>query len=677
MTTVLGIDVGGTFTDLFFLDEATGQVRISKASTTPRDLTTGLFNGLEALGVAPGEIDLFIHGTTIATNALIERKGGRCGLITTAGFRDILELGRRERPHVYGMGGLQDPLIPRDLRFEVTERLDAHGEIVMPLDEATVMVAADALDAEGIDTVVVCFLHSYANAAHERRTKELLLARHPDWLVNLSSDLLPELYEFERTSTATIHTYVQRMVTRYVDALKQRLETAGYRNDVLFVQSNGGIMSSAAAAARPANLALSGPAAGVTAATFLAREAGFTNVISADMGGTSFDVCLIPDGRPHMTDQRNIGFRQPLRVSMLDVHAIGAGGGSIARVDGAGLLQVGPESAGADPGPAAYGRGGTQPTVTDAHLVLGRINPAFVLGGKADLRMDRGAALRAVQDHVAGPLGLTPEQGATAIIRIANNKMAGRIRVISVERGFDPRDFALVAFGGAGPLHGAALMQDVGIGRCLVPYYPGVLCALGSVVADVRHDFVRTIMRSLNDTDFIALDATAREITDEGVARISSERVPVDRVDVLLSADMAYEGQRNTLRVPLPATLTLDSVAAAFENTYRQAYRDTLQGLPIQLTSLRVTVLGIRPKLNAGTWARSGGTLADATRGERSIYFGDQYRCTPIFAREALCVGAEIDGPAIVEQSDCTTVIEPGTHARVDRLGNLILETVT
>ncbi len=464
------------------------------------------------------------------------------------------------------------------------------------------------------------------------------------------------------------------MVTLYVASLKQRLANAGYRQDVLFVQSNGGIMSSDAACRRPANLALSGPAAVVTAASYLAGQAGFEDVISADMGGTSFDVCLIPGGRPQMTEQSNLAFRQPLRVAMLDVHAIGAGGGSIARVDRAGLLQVGPDSAGADPGPAAYGRGGMQPTVTDAHVVLGRINPDFVLGGQGGMRMDNAAALRAVERQVARPLGLSPEQAATAIIRLANNSMAGRIRVVSVERGHDPRRFALVAFGGAGPLHGAALMRDVGIGRCIVPYYPGVLCALGSVAADLRHDFVRTMMRRLDDLDFADLNAVAQAMANEGVRVIERDAVTVERVDIMLSADMAYEGQRNTIRVVLPGTLTRQTVTAAFEDAYRREYRKTLDGLAIQLTSLRATILGIRPPLDAGTWVTAGGTLADASRGHRRVFFQDHYRDTPIYRRGGLAVGIEIDGPAIIEQADCTTVIEPVTRGKVDRLGNLIVE---
>jgi len=671
---LLGIDVGGTFTDLFYLDEATGRVSISKASTTPGDLSVGLFDAMGHIGVSAGDIDLFIHGTTMATNAIIERKGARCGLITTLGFRDVLELGRRDRPHLYGLHGVQEPLIPRDLRLEVRERLDHRGEVVEPLDESDVLEAAEILRAKGVEAVVVCFLHSYANPVHERRAKEVLQGFHPGWLITLSAELLPELYEFERLSTAAVHTYLQPMVARYVGALKQRLAEGGFRRDVLFVQSNGGIMSSATACQRPANLARSGPAAGVSAASYLARLAGFDNVISADMGGTSFDVCLIPGGRPRTTEETNLGFRLPLRVSMIDVHTIGAGGGSIAWIDRAGILQVGPESAGADPGPAAYRRGGTRPTVTDANLVLGRINPGFVLGGEHGLKMDPDAASRAIEAEVGKPLGLALEEAATAIIRVANNNMAGRIRVVSVERGHDPRDFALVAFGGAGPLHAAALMKDVGIGRSLIPYYPGVLCALGCVTADVRHDFVRTVMRSLDELDPEGFRAMVRETVADGTRLIQDEGVPVERVDVLLAADMGYEGQRHNIRVTLPPELSPEGITAAFAEAYRSEYKQTLDGLPVRLTTLRVTVLGLRPRLDIGSWVAAGSALTGIPQGRRAVYFDGRYHDTPVYARAALPPGSELAGPAIVEQADCTTVLEPDTTARVDRLGNLILE---
>jgi len=671
---LLGIDVGGTFTDLFLIDEATGEVKISKASTTPGNPAAGLFDAMREIGVAPAEVDLFIHGTTIATNALIERKGAPCGMITTRGFRDVLELGRRDRPHLYGMTGLQDPLIPRDRRLEVPERMSPGGEVMEPLDEAAVLSAGRMLKARGATAVVVCFLHSYANPAHEQRAGELLRSIDPGWVVNLSSELLPQIYEQERFSTATIHTYLQPLVSSYVEALKARLLDAGYRQDVLFVQSSGGIMSSATARQRPANLALSGPAAGVMAASYVASVAGFDNVISADMGGTSFDVCLIPGGRPRTSDQTDLGFRMPLRVSMIDIQTIGAGGGSLARVDRGGLLQVGPESAGAVPGPACYGRGGERPTVTDANLVLGHLGETFSFGGDGGLKMDRAAAARAIEQHVAGPLGLTLEEGARAIVRVANHGMAGRIRAVSIERGYDPRDFALVAYGGAGPMHAAALMKDVGIGRCLIPYYPGVLCALGSAAADVRQDFVRTVMQELRMLDFAAFARLVDELAAEGVHLIEAEGVPVERIDVILAADMGYEGQRHDIRVTLPAALSRESVQQAFDAAYRAQYRQTLPDIGIRLTALRVTVIGVRPRLNIGGWLAQRASGIQARPGRRRVYADGAWHDAEVHRREHLGVGSEITGPAIVEQRDTTTVVDLGTVARVDAHGNLIME---
>jgi N-methylhydantoinase A len=671
---LLGIDVGGTFTDLFYLDEASGDVRIAKASTTPGNQAAGLFDAMRAIGIAPDAVDRFIHGTTIATNALIERKGARCGLLTTRGFRDVLELGRRDRPQLYGMTGLQDPLIPRDLRLEVDERMAPDGTVETPLDEAAVLRAARMLKARGAEAVVVCFLHAYANPAHEQRAAALLREFDPHWLVNQSAELLPQIYEQERFSTAAIHTYLQPLVSRYVDALKSRLADAGYRNDVLFVQSSGGIMSSATARQRPANLALSGPAAGVMAASYVAKVAGFDDVISADMGGTSFDVCLIPAGRPRTSDQAELGFRMPLRVAMIDIQTIGAGGGSIARVDRGGLLQIGPESAGAVPGPAAYGRGGTLPTVTDANLVLGHIGPSFAFGGDGGMKMDREAAVLAIQRHVGEPLGLGVEEAARAIVRVANHGMAGRIRAVSIERGYDPRDFALVAYGGAGPMHAAALMKDVGIGRCVIPYYPGVLCALGSAAADLRRDDVRTVMQDLASLDVDGFARQVAELAAEAARQIEDEGVPVERVDVFPLADMGYEGQRHDIRVALPAALTRESLREAFEDAYRRQYRQTLPGIGIRLTALRLMAIGVRPRPAIGSWLKQREPGIRARPGRRRVYAEGRWHDAAVHRRDDLGVGSEIAGPAIVEQSDTTVVVDIGTAARVDAHGNLILE---
>lgn len=674
MTKLLGIDIGGTFTDLFFIDEKKGTVQIAKSSTTKLRLSEGLFSAMANIDLEAKDVDQFIHGTTIATNALIERKGAVCAMIVTEGFRDVIELGRRDRPHPYGMYGMQAPLIPRDLRYEVNERLNARGEVVQALDVDQVKKIGKILLEQGVEAVVIGFLHSYANPTHEHLAKTILQEINPNWIVNTSSDLLPEYFEFERFSTAAIHTFLQPMVQRYVKDLKIELESAGYKRDVLFVQSNGGIMSSSTACDRPAHLALSGPAAGVTAASYLADLAGYKNVISADMGGTSFDVCLIPDGQPNTTQDALIDFRMPLRVAMIEVNTVGAGGGSIAQVDPGGILQVGPESAGAFPGPVAYGRGGVKPTVTDANLVLGRINPDFVLGGSGGMTMNKQAAYDAISKHIAQPLGLTVENAAYAIIQIANSNMSGRIRLVSVERGFDPRDFTLVAFGGAGPLHAAALMRDVGVGNCLIPFYPGVLCALGSAAADVRHNFIRTIMRNIKEINFTEFKETIASIIKEGQELIQHESIPVNSISVLIEADMAYVGQRHNIRVSLPANLEFINLEKIFKEAYQREYSKSLDHLETRLTTLRITVIGVRPKINASNWLNATGTIESALRGHRPVYFDGQFHDTPLYTRSKLKEGSVLKGPAIVEQEDCTTVIEQGFIARVDHLGNLILE---
>ncbi len=676
MTRLLGIDVGGTFTDLFFLNEETGEIAISKASTTPGNQAVGLFNAMKSANIEPAGIDLLIHGTTIATNALIERRGAKCGLITTRGFRDLLEMGRRDRPHLYGLGGLQKPLLSRDACLEVTERMNAYGEMVTELDEAGVRSVALKLVQKGVQAIVIGFLHSYANPAHERRAAEIVRDACPDVVVNLSSELSPQMFEFERFSTAVIHTYLQPEVSNYVTAMKARLQENGYKNDVLFVQSSGGIMSSAMAKQRPANLALSGPAAGVTAASYIARVAGYENVISADMGGTSFDVCLIPGGRPRTTQQAQIDFRLPLRVSMIDIQTVGAGGGSIAWIDRAGLLQIGPESAGGYPGPAAYGRGGDRPTVTDANLVLGRINPGFVLGGEGGMKMDRDAAARVILRDIGEPLGIDLEQAALAIIQMANNSMAGRTRVVSIEKGYDPRDFALVAYGGAGPLHAGAIMREVGIGRCVIPYYPGVLCALGSAAADLRQDISRTVMQDLDSLDYAEFRTIVDNMVVEGEDLIRGEGVPVERIDVLVSADMSYEGQRHNIRVNLPAKISPQTLREAFDVAYTREYRQTLDSLGVRMTALHMLVVGVRRPLNVASWLKQRKPGIQAKPETRSVYFAGEHFETAIHQRVNLGFGSEIFGPAIIEQTDTTTVVDPGLVACVDEQGNIILTEV-
>ena len=545
MAGIVGIDVGGTFTDLFFSGDAKRPHVILKVPSTPHDPSIGLLNSLKAAGLTADELDAILHGTTIATNAVIERKGARCALITTTGFRDILELGRRDRPNMYGLEGTHEPMVPRDLRFEVSERLDFEGNVLVPLDLDGLRAIGQVLKALEVESVVIAFLHAYANPAHELLARDILAEINPAWELVAATSVVREYYEFERTSTAVVQGYLQPLVARYAKNLARQLSIWGYERDVAIMQSNGGVAPLRQLAERAAYIVRSGPAAGVMAAARLAAEAGFSHIITGDMGGTSFDVAVVINGEPNVAESTNLDFRIPLRLPMIDVHTIGAGGGSIAHLDRGGMLLVGPRSAGAVPGPVAYRRGGTEPTVTDANIVLGRINPASPMNG-TDSTLDVDGARAAVQ-RLAEKMGLGLEQTAEAILAVVNQRMAGRIRLMSIERGLDPRDFALVAFGGAGPLHGGALIREVGISTMLVPLYPGVLCALGCVYADLRYDISQTLEKRLDKLGAGELADIVTRQRQQGQKQIDESQVPVDTTTITHAADMAYAGQIHAL----------------------------------------------------------------------------------------------------------------------------------
>jgi N-methylhydantoinase A len=671
---VVGVDVGGTFTDLFFVDGDDPRPRIVKVPTTSPDPSLGVMDALERAEIDAGGLARFLHGTTIATNALIERRGARCALITTTGFRDILELGRRDRPHVYGLSGKHEPLIARDQRWEVDERIDHRGRVLVALDEQRLRELADALRGEELETIVVCFLHSYVDPAHERRARELLLEAEPHWHVVLSSAVLSEYYEFERTSTAVVQGYLQPLVAGYAARLGERLSGSGFSGEALIMQSNGGLIPASRAGEQASHIVRSGPAAGVIAATRLASEAGFDRVITGDMGGTSFDVAVSLGGELTETDTALLGFRTPVRVPMLDVRTIGAGGGSIAWLDRAGILQVGPRSAGSDPGPVALGRGGTEPTVTDANLVLGRINEARPIGA-GELHLDRA---RRALGELGKALALSVEQAASAVLRVVNARMAGEIRLMTVEQGHDPRELALVCFGGAGPLHGAALLDELQIGVMLLPAAPGVLCAMGCALADVRHDFSQTVERAVpREQDERPgrlqpgeLDAILSAQRQRGEARLRSDDMPLAAVEVRHFADMSYEGQVHRLRVAVERGWDANRLREAFVEHHRREFATDLGDLDVRLVSARTTVLARQPpaRLKHGLPE----SRAPAPRARRAVYF-EEWVQTPVYDREDLLAGAELEGPMIVEQDDTTTVIEPGMHVRVDRLANLVV----
>ncbi len=670
---VVGVDVGGTFTDLFLFDEANFTVRVGKLPSTRGQEALGFAEGITNLAALP-ELSAIVHGTTVGTNALLERKGGRAGLITTAGFRDVLEMRRRDRRQTWGLTGNFIPVIPRDMRVEVRERTLADGSVLEAIDPAELRDAARRLLADGAEALCIVFLNSYANPANERAALAAVRAVWPNPHLAISSDILPEIREFERTSTTALNAVLQPVVGAYLGALDATIRTRGFTGEFLIVQSNGGVMSVETAQRLPVRTALSGPAAGVIAAAHIATEAGFPDVITGDIGGTSFDVSLIARGTPALAAQSTIDFGLVIRTPMIEITTIGAGGGSIARLDAAGLLQVGPESAGSTPGPVCYGAGGTRPTVTDANVVLGRINAARPIGGKL-LRLDAEAAAMAIECEIGRPLALDAMQAAEAILTVANARMAGALRLVSIERGHDPKQFSLMPFGGGGGLHAGALIRDVGLARALIPRFPGVTSALGCVIADMRHDRVRTLNRLLSDLD----PASLRASMDEAAASLGAL---LDRAGVAFTArrvehalDMNYVGQTHTITVPLESDdLSADAIQAAFAAAYSGAYGRLLPGVPIRVLNLRTAVIGARPKLDLLCMAPdAAGSVAAAHRGHRRIWFAGWVEAA-VYDRLALPVGADIPGPAVLEQPDTTILIEPGQHGRVDRFGNLILE---
>ena len=670
---VAGIDVGGTFTDLVQLDTATGAVRLAKVPTTPDNQAYGVMNALSAAKTDLSTLALIVHGTTTTTNAVLERKLSRTGLITTQGFRDVLELGRRTRPQAYGMTGQFAPLIPRDLRLEVPERMDAAGSVVTPLDEDALMSASEALLAKGCESLVIHFLHAYANPAHERRAATLLKDHWPGSHITMGHALLSESREYERGVTAAVNASVQPILARYLERLTDELSKGGYTNDVLVMNGNGGMVSARLVAAEAAKTVMSGPASGVMAAAYTGRAAGLQDLLTYDMGGTSTDVALIRGAEPAVSSEIELEYAMPIHVPMVDVRTVGAGGGSIARVDAAGLLGIGPDSAGADPGPICYGRGGTEPTISDANLLLGRLDPAkLAVTGGISL-----ADVAAVFDaKLAQPLGLSVPEAAEAVIRMANTKMAGAIRMVSLSLGADPRDFALFAFGGAGPLHAAALARELGVPRVLVPCRPGITNALGCVVADLRHDYVSTLGTPLDMLSSTILEEAFAAQVAQGERAIARETIQIDGIKRLFSVDMQYLGQTHLLRVPLERPdISPKDLKALFEQVYYARFRVRLETARATWVTVNPSVRGQRPPLDLSTLIDPAGrkTQAEAQTGRRAVHFGGHVHDTPVYWRDHLPLDVALTGPAIIEQMDTTILIEPGDRATGDAQGNILI----
>ena len=672
---VVGVDVGGTFTDLFVLDEQTGTARIVKVPSTRGEEARGFMNGIQKIsedGSASGVASI-VHGTTVGTNALLERKVARTGIITTRGFRDVLEMRRRDRPQTWGLRGSFTPIVPRALRLEVDERVLADGQIHTPVAIDQVKAQAQVLLDAGCEAVCVFFINAYANMANEQAAVAAVRAMWPNPHVTAASEVLPEIREFERCSTATLNAALQPVVGSYLTRLETDLRGQGFAGELLIVQSNGGVMSRQTACDVPVRTALSGPAAGVMACAAIARAAGYPNVMTGDMGGTSFDVSLVAKGEAALAAQTSIEFGLVVRSPMIQIETIGAGGGSIASVDASGMLQVGPESAGSVPGPACYDHGNTRPTVTDANVLLGRIAADRPLGGGLLQALRSDLSEKAIQTHVAEPLGLSTMEAAEAILTVANAKMAGAVRVVSIEKGHDPRQFAYMPFGGGGGLHVCAMMREVGVATGIVPRYPGVTSALGCVMADMRHDAVQTLNQALSDVNFKDVVARIDKLAEACQTRLDSAGVRFVAVDESIALDMLFTGQTHTLQVNVQrAQLSAEGLQSAFTDAYQHAFGRVLEGPVIRVMNLRYARIGRRPKFDLSVLAPVG---AGSTQplGVQRVYHQGQWWDAQRYARLELPVGAQVQGPAILEQADTTVWLEPGFDAKVDVMGNLLV----
>jgi N-methylhydantoinase A len=679
----VGVDSGGTFTDICIFDDASQNIFVWKVPSTPSDPSTAIAQGIaeaiDRLDPAKGAaaVNYVGHGTTVATNALLQHRGVRSGLITTQGFRDLLEIGRQRRPHLYDLQCDKMPvLVSRDMRIEVAERMRHDGSVETALAEDEVRAAARNLKEKGAEAVSICFLHSFVNDLHERRAMEIVREEMPGIFVTISSAVAPEFREYERLNTVVVNSYVGPIMDRYIRRLAPRLKENGIEPAPHITQSNGGTISFEAAAREPVRTMLSGPATGVTGAAAVASLAGFPDVITCDVGGTSSDVALIKGGKPGLAHEMEIhGY--PLKTPMLDINTVGAGGGSIASVDTGGLLKVGPASAGSYPGPVAYSRGGTEPTVTDANVVLQTLDPASILGGR--MAIDRPAAMAAVE-QLAERMGMDLLSAAHGIISVVVSNMARAIRLISVQRGHDPRDYTLMTFGGAGPLHAASLARELEMSRVLVPRYPGILCAMGLLVADLKRNDSMTRQMPLWPASLPQLSDVIARLEERARAWFEEEGIAPENRSLTISVDARYVGQNHELTVPLTKPVSAADfvavLAEAFEREHEKSYGYSASGSQIQLVTVRSEAVGRVSKAEIRSYPKATTPESEAVAGTRDVCFSasEGFVKATVYDRERLGPGHVVQGPAIINQMDSTTVVPPGVHALVDDYLNLILE---
>ncbi|MBN8889431.1 MAG: methylhydantoinase [Acetobacteraceae bacterium SCN 69-10] len=677
----IGVDSGGTFTDVCLFEEATGRVEVWKVPSTPDDPSRGIAQGIEEgiarVGATAADVGYFGHGTTVATNALIQHRGVLTGLITTDGFRDLLEIGRQKRPELYDMQADKPPvLVSRDLRLEVPERVRHDGTVETALDEDAVREAARALKAAGVKAVAVSFLYGFVRPEHEQAAMRILAEEIPEAFACAGHAVAPEFREYERLSTAVVNAYLGPVMRSYITRLAERLATLGVRATPHLTQSNGGVIGFEAAARLPVRTVLSGPSTGVVGAQAVGKLAGIANLITFDMGGTSSDVALLAGGECRLASEAVVhGY--PIKAPMLDIHTVGAGGGSIAYVDSGGLLKVGPRSAGADPGPVCYDRGNAEPTVTDANVVLQTLNPEYLLGGRMAVRQDLA---RAAIGRLAEKLGMEVMATAQGIISVVTANMAKAIRVISVQRGHDPRDYTLMAFGGAGPLHAARLARELDIARILVPRNPGILCAMGLLLTDLRADFASTRLTTLDPAALPDIAAAFAGLAARADAWFAEEHIAPEARRLIRTVDMRYAGQNYELPIPLPegpvTEASLHALAEGFAAAHRRLYGFVAEGETVQLVTFRVEAAGIVRKAEFQPQPDAGPDASAAIIGAREVWLPEAggFVSCPVYDRDRLAAGNRFAGPAIVEQMDATTVVLPGMTVLVEPYMNLILE---
>ncbi len=688
----IGIDVGGTFTDGIIVNEQTGETKITKVPSTPNDPSIGFLVAVERIlnesKIKIEDLKILVHGTTVATNSIIEGKLANTGFITTEGFRDLLEIQRQIRPSLYDLlFEKPTPLVPRYLCFGVTERLDSTGNELIPLDRKSVVHAAEKLKKEGVEAIAICFLHSFLNPEHEQKCREIIKDVYPESVISISSDVAPEFREYFRASTTVINAGVKPVVERYLSKIESKLNKIGFKGESLIMQSNGGVLTFTAAKFKPVFMVESGPAAGVIASTHIGNKLGFNNIMSFDMGGTTAKTGLIEKGTPKITKEYEVGTvaraeygakgsGYPIRTPVIDLIEIGAGGGSIAWVDSGGVLRVGPKSAGADPAPACYGKGGIVPTITDANLVLNRFDQDYFLGG--EMKLDKKAAYNAIKEKCSDQLGLDVVEVALGIVEIANSAMANALRRISLQRGYDPRDFILIAFGGAGPVHANRLIEELEIPKLLIPMSPGITSAMGLLVTDLKHDFSNTLIEKVDNLDLNKVSSIFSEMEEKGRYKLLKEGRDLACINFQRNVDMRYVGQSYELSVPLSKENTKDALKGMlklFHKEHQKAYGFGAPDEPVEFVTLRLTAIGTIKKPKMLKISSYKDNVSKALRKIRKVYFAEEndFIDCPSYNRYKLGAGMLIKGPAVVEEIDSTTVIHPNYGGKVDDFGNILI----